>query len=100
MWEKKVLKTLTEKNCGVEGAGEIPSLTGEIVGETHRVLEHTQIHLPRNQHQKSPICLWIVGEITEIWARTKQAALFPLGPHPRHAMPQRSNTGCLALANT
>ena len=36
-------------------AGETPSLTGELVGETHRVPEHTQAHAPRKQHQKSPI---------------------------------------------
>ena len=41
---------------GVEAAaGETPSLTGEFVGETHRVLERAQAHLPGNQHQKGPI---------------------------------------------
>ena len=45
---------------GVETAGKIPSLTGEFIGETHRVLEYTKTHPPRNQHQKDPICL--VGE--------------------------------------
>ena len=47
--EKESLKT-SEIPVGVEAAGEIPSLTGEFVGETHRVLEHTQTHPPRNQH--------------------------------------------------
>ena len=37
-----------KKPVGVEVAGETPSLTGEFVGETHRVLECTQAHLPRN----------------------------------------------------
>ena len=51
---------------GVEAAaGETPSLTGEFIGETHRVLEHPQNHPPRNQHQKGPISLWVVGEVTE-----------------------------------
>ena len=27
-------------------AGETPSLTGEVVGETHRGLEHAQAHPP------------------------------------------------------
>ena len=41
---------------GVEVAvGETPSLTGEVVGETHRVLEHTQTHPLRKQLQKGPI---------------------------------------------
>ena len=41
---------------GVEAAaGETPSLTGEVVGETHRGLERTQAHPLGNQHQKGPI---------------------------------------------
>ena len=54
-------------------AGEIPSLTGEFVRETHRVLEHTQTHPHWNQHQKGPICLWVVGEVTESQWRVQQA---------------------------
>ena len=42
---------------GVEAVGETPSLTGELVGETHRVLECTQTHTPENQNQEGPICL-------------------------------------------
>ena len=45
--------------------GEIPSLTREFVGETHRVPECTQTYPPGNQHQKGPIYLWVVGEVTE-----------------------------------
>ena len=67
---------------GVEAAGEIPSLTGEFVGETHRILEHTQNQPPKNQHQKGPICLWVAGEVTESQSRAKQAALFPLRTLP------------------
>ena len=68
---------------GVEVAeGETPILTGEFIGETHRVLECTQTHPPRNQHQKGPICLWVVGEVTENWQRVEQAALVPLIPLP------------------
>ena len=62
--------------------GETPNLTGEFVGETHGVLEHTQTHPPRNQHQKGPICLWVAEEVTESWQRDKQLALFPLQPLP------------------
>ena len=41
---------------GVEAAvGETPSLTGEIVGETHRGLERAQAHPLGNQHQRGPI---------------------------------------------
>ena len=63
---------------GVEAAGETPSLTGELVGEIHRVQEHTQAHPPGNQHQKGPICLWVVGEVIESWLKAKQGAMFPL----------------------
>ena len=50
---------------GIEAVGETPSLTGELVGETHRVPEGTKTNLPSNQHQKGPICLWVAGEVTE-----------------------------------
>ena len=67
---------------GVEAAvGETPSLTGEVIGETHRGLEGTQTHPLRKQHQKGPICLWVTGEATENCQRAEQVALFPLR-HP------------------
>ena len=40
-----------KKSVGVMGEGETPCLT-QIAGETHRVLELTQIHPPGNQHLK------------------------------------------------
>ena len=61
-------------------AGESPSPTGEFIGETHRIVERTQNHGPRNQHQRGPICLWVVEEVTESWQRAEQVALSPLGP--------------------
>ena len=66
----------------VEAVGETPSFTGEFIGETHRVLECTQTHPHRNQHQKGPICLWVVGKVTESWLRAKQVVLVPLGTLP------------------
>ena len=43
-------------HVGVEAAaGETPSLTGEFTGETHKVLEHAQAHLPGNQHRKGSV---------------------------------------------
>ena len=71
-----------QKPVGVAAAGETASLTGESVGETHRVLEHIQMLPPGNQHQKAPICLWVVGEETESRPRAEQAPLLPLGPLP------------------
>ena len=68
---------------GVAAAGETPSLKGEFVGETHRVLECTQTHPPMTQHQEGPICLWVVEEVTESWWRAQQASLFPLRPLPQ-----------------
>ena len=71
---------------GVEAAGETPSLTGEFIGETYRGLECTQAHPPRNQHQKGPICLWVMGEVIESLPRAKQVVMFPLRslPHIQH----------------
>ena len=64
---------------GIAVAGESPvSQESESIGETHRVLELTQNHPPRNQHQKGPICLWIAGEVTKSQTRGKQVALFSL----------------------
>ena len=74
VWEKKASK----QPVGVAVVGETPSLTGESVGETHRVLEHTQTHPPGNQHEKNPIFLWVAGEVTENGQRGEQVALFPL----------------------
>ena len=54
---KEILKTSGwKKSVRVEVVGETPSLTGEFVGKTHRVLEHTQNHPPRNQHLQGPVC--------------------------------------------
>ena len=78
----KASKPLAVKFCGFVAAGETPSLTWEIIEETHSVLECTQKHPPGNQHQKNPICLWVAGEVTESWLRAKQGALFPLRPLP------------------
>ena len=36
-------------------AGETPSLTGEVVGETHRGLECAQVRPLGNQHQRGPV---------------------------------------------
>ena len=35
-----------------------------IVGETHSVLKHAQIHPPANQHLKGTECLWEAREVT------------------------------------
>ena len=85
---------------GVEAAaGETPSLTGEFTGETHRVLEPTQTHAPRNQHQEGPMWLWVVGEVTENQQRAEQVALFPLGPSPTYSITTQWR-GLPALVNT
>ena len=80
--ETKISKPLTEKPVGIAVVGETPRLTEEFVGETHRVLEFTQIHLPGGQHRKGPMYLWVAGEVTERRGRAEQVALFFLGPLP------------------
>ena len=87
---------LIENTCGGAVAQETPQLTEDFAGETHRVLEHTWTHPPWNQHQKGPICLWVVGEVTENWQSAEQTALFPLGPLPHI----HSDVGCPTLVNT
>ena len=64
---------------GVDVIGETSSLTGEFLGDTHRILEHTQDHPPGNQHQKGTIPLWEAGKVTVSRTRADdQAALFSL----------------------
>ena len=65
---------------GVKEAGETLSFTGEFAGETHRVLDCTQNHPPKNQDQKGPNGLWVAAEVTENWPRAEQVALFLLRP--------------------
>ena len=64
-------------------AGETPSLTEELLGETHRVLERTQTHLLRKQHQKGLICLWVAEGVTENQQRVEQAP-YQTFPHIQH----------------
>ena len=90
VWEKKASKPLDIKPVGVAAVGETSSITGEFTGDTHRVLECTQTHPPKNKHQKDPICLWVAGEVTESRWRAEQEALVPLGPLPHI---QSYNTG-------
>ena len=87
---------------GVAVAGETPSLTGEFVGETHRVLDHTQAHLPGNQYLKGTAPLWVAKEVTDSdsGARAEQAALFPLGLFPHIQHHNAADKGFPALANT
>ena len=65
--------------------GETPSLKGELVGETHRVLEPTQAHPPRNQHQKGPICLWVPEEVTESRGELIKRYCSLLDPSPTYS---------------
>ena len=75
LWLKKPVR--------VEEVGETVGLTGEFIGETHRVLQHTKNYSPGNQHQNGPISLWVVVEVTESQPRAQQAALFLLEPLPQ-----------------
>ena len=69
----KASKLLTEKNLwGLRQREKLPA-SQESSLETHRVLECTQTHLLRNQHQNGPICLWVMGQVTESQPRARQA---------------------------
>ena len=65
---------------------ETPSLTGELVGETHRGLKCAQAHPLRNQHQRGPTSLWVVEGVTEIQQGVEQAPLIPIGPSPTYSI--------------
>ena len=67
-------------------AGETPSLTGEVVGETHRGLECAQAHPLGNKHQRGPIRLWVAQRVTEIRQRVQQAPLLPHSPSPTYSV--------------
>ena len=72
---------------GVEAAvGEIPSLTGEFIGESHGVLERTQTNPLGKQYQKGRISLWVVEGVTESTQRVEQAPLILIGPHPTYSI--------------
>ena len=80
--------------------GETPNLKGDFIGETNRVLEHTQNQPHVNQHQKGPICVWMAAVVTESQQRDQQVAFIPLR-HPSHIQCHNVVTvGCPALANT
>ena len=73
----KASKPLIENICGGCGGGRN--------SQPHRRVHWrdswgTQTHPPGNQHQESPICLWLVEEVTESWSKAQQVALFPFGP--------------------
>ena len=80
---------------GVEvAAGETPSLTGEVIGETHRGLECAQAHPLGNQHQRGRVWLWVSEWKTEIRRRVRRAPLLPLGPSPTYSVTAQRPDQC------
>ena len=67
-------------------AGETPSLTGEVVGETHRGLECAEAHPLRKQHQRGLVWLWVAEGVTGVQWRVERAPLLPLGPSPTYSV--------------
>ena len=67
-------------------AGETPTLTGEVIGETHRDPERAQARPLGSQHKRGPIWLWVAEAVPEIWWRVEQAPLLPLGPSPMYRL--------------
>ena len=80
-------------------AGEIPSLTGESIGEAHRILENTQAHPCRNQHLKGHNPLVESEGSDRKWGRSQVIGIVPSLTPPLHTAPQHSKVGCWALAN-
>ena len=80
---------------GVEAVGGNHSPTWEFVGKNHRVLEQPPSpDPPWNQHQKDPISLWEMGEMTEIQPRDEQSILSPPGPLARVWWQNRGKSEC------
>ena len=55
--------------------------------------KHTQTHSHGNQHQKGPIRLWVVGEVTEN-QQSGAKSIVPSRTPPLHTGSQRSHVGC------
>ena len=72
-------------------AGEIPSLKGEVIGETHRGLGCAQAHPLGGQHQRGPIWLWVAEGVTEIRWRVEQAPLLPLDPSLMYSVAEQQS---------
>ena len=66
--------------------GETPSLTGEVVGETHRGLERAQAHPPTWEPAPEGPNLIVGSRVTEIQQRVEQAPLLPLSPSPTYSV--------------
>ena len=55
-WGNEASNLSLKTPVGVEAAaGETPSLTGVVIGETHRGLGCAQAHPLGNQHQRGPV---------------------------------------------
>ena len=78
--EKKALKLLAVKILwGLRRQEKLSaSQESSLEGPTGSKNIHKPTHPPRNQCQKGPICLWVLGEVTKSLLRAKRAALFPL----------------------
>ena len=61
---------------------ETPSLTGEVIGETHTGLGRAQAHPLGDQHQRGPVWLWVAVWKTGTQWRVQPSPLLPLGPSP------------------
>ena len=67
---------------GVAAAGETPNLTGQYVGETHRVLGCTQTTHQGISTRRAQFACEQSREVNESLLRAEQLVLFPLRPLP------------------
>ena len=74
---------------GVEAVGETPSLTGEVVGETHGGLEHAQAHPTWEAAQEGPNLIVGSGVKDQNPVESGVGALAPSRPLP-HIQCQRN----------
>ena len=67
--------------------GETPNLTGESVGETHEVLEHTETHPPGNQHLKQHNPLEGREGSDKKWGKSQRNGIVPSLTPPTQTTP-------------
>ena len=76
--------------------GETPSLIGEFIEETHRILEHTQSHPPGHQHLKEHNLLVGSEGSDRKWGESPARGIVPSLTPPPHTAPQCNKEGSYA----
>ena len=87
-WETKdsILQAI-KKSVGIVAAEETPSLTGEFVGETHRLRKCTQTHPLANPHLKGHKPLVGSEGSDRKWDKSEASSIVPSLTPPSQTAP-------------